>query len=289
MNFSIIIPTYNNFKYLKLTINSILKNSKFNHEIIVHNNANDKKTLKFLIGKKIKYTTSNRNIGLCTSVNLAAKKSTKEYLCYSHDDMYFLPGWDIYLKKEIDKISHNRFYLSCTQIEPREYKGGKINNHIFFNAGKFVENFNEKKLLLNFKKLKFHNLQGSHWAPHIFHKNLWKRVGGFSEEFNPGFVSDPDLNCKLWHFCNVRIFKGVNNSRVYHFGSQTTRKRKIIKKNNGRNIFLKKWKFTVEHFVKYYLQRGKKYNGPLKIIKNPSYYLSLFSSKLKSIILMAHE
>ena len=29
-------------------------------------------------------------------------------------------------------------------------------------------------------------------------KDLWEKVGGFSEEFNPGFASDPDLNMKLW-------------------------------------------------------------------------------------------
>ena len=36
--FSIIIPTFNNLDYLKLCINSIKKNSAFQHEIIVHVN-----------------------------------------------------------------------------------------------------------------------------------------------------------------------------------------------------------------------------------------------------------
>ena len=45
---------------------------------------------------------------------------------------------------------------------------------------------------------KFNDLQGSHWAPHLIPRDLWERVGGFSEEFNPGFASDPDLNMKLW-------------------------------------------------------------------------------------------
>ena len=40
--FSIIIPTFNNLEYLKLCLKSILKNSKFDHEIIVHiNEGND--------------------------------------------------------------------------------------------------------------------------------------------------------------------------------------------------------------------------------------------------------
>ena len=42
MQFSILIPTINNLEHLKICINSIKKNSKFNHEILVHsNNSND--------------------------------------------------------------------------------------------------------------------------------------------------------------------------------------------------------------------------------------------------------
>ena len=36
--FSILIPTFSNLKYLKVCIESIKKNSKFIHQIIVHIN-----------------------------------------------------------------------------------------------------------------------------------------------------------------------------------------------------------------------------------------------------------
>ena len=49
--FSIIIPTLNNLNYLKLCINSIEKNSFYNHEIIVHANIAKDGTLDYL--KKI--------------------------------------------------------------------------------------------------------------------------------------------------------------------------------------------------------------------------------------------
>ena len=45
--FSIIIPTYNNINYLKLCIESIKKNSNFNHEIIIHVNEGTDGTLSF--------------------------------------------------------------------------------------------------------------------------------------------------------------------------------------------------------------------------------------------------
>ena len=65
---------------------------------------------------------------------------------------------------------------------------------------------------------------------------MWDKVNGLSEEFNPGMGSDPDLNMKLWNQ-GVRIFKGINNFKVYHFSTVTTRKRNIIKRNNGKLIF----------------------------------------------------
>ena len=50
--FSIIIPTFNNLKYLKLCIKSIKKNSKFNHEIIIHINEGIDGTLEYLKDKE---------------------------------------------------------------------------------------------------------------------------------------------------------------------------------------------------------------------------------------------
>ena len=45
--FSILIPTYNNLKYLKLCLHSIKINSKFDHQIIVHVNEGIDGTLDF--------------------------------------------------------------------------------------------------------------------------------------------------------------------------------------------------------------------------------------------------
>ena len=46
--FSVIIPTYNNINYLKLCIKSLKKNSKFNHEIIIHVNEGIDGTIDYI-------------------------------------------------------------------------------------------------------------------------------------------------------------------------------------------------------------------------------------------------
>ena len=284
--FSIIIPTFNNIEYLKITLNSILKNSKYNHEIIIHINEGIDGSLEYIKNNKFKYTYSEKNLGLCTSVNLAAKLASTNYILYSHDDMYFCPGWDICLNDEVKKIYTEKFYLSASMIEQRS-------GHIQLDAGDSFNNFNENKLLSNLDKIKYYDFQGSHWAPHLIHKKTWNEVGGFSEEFNPGMGSDPDLNMKLWQN-GVRIFKGLSNFKIYHFGSVSLRKKKDLIVNNGTKTFLKKWKITPTFFIKHYLRGGKfvknkiisqKYIGPVKEVnKNFIYFFDLLKCKIKLLL-----
>ena len=274
MKFSIIVPTLNNLDYLKILINSIKKNSINEHEVIVHVNENSDNTTDFLKRNKILYTYSKKNIGLCRSVNKAAKQATTNYILYCHDDMYLLPDWDIVLKSEIEKLNSKYFYLSGTMIQ-------KTGADLILDSGSDFKNFDEQYLLKNYKNINMHDHQGSHWAPHLIHRDIWNSVGGFSEEFDPGDGSDSDLNMKLWN-SGVRIFKGLNNFKVYHFGSISMRKKKNIKKNNGTKTFLKKWGITPKFFFKFYLKTGSVYNGPLNEPSKPlSYFLGLMICKIR--------
>jgi len=276
--FSIVIQTFNNLEYLKICINSIKKNSTHNHEIRLHINDGSDGTLDFARMNNFFYTHSNNNIGLCSSINLIGSTVKNKYLLYAHDDMYFCPKWDDFLIKEVDMIGHDSFYLSGTMIEPKSA-------HISFDCGDSPNNFNENKLLDNLESLNFYDHQGSHFAPHLVNKKLWDSVGGFSEEFNPGMGSDPDFNMKLWNK-GVRIFKGINNFRVYHFSSTTTRKKINLKRNKGDITFIKKWGFSHKFFKKHYLKSKTLYVAPLSNPnKNFFYYFDLFLCKLKIIYL----
>ena len=277
--FSIVIPSYNNFEYLKLTIESIKKTSNLDNEILVHVNDDENFiTRNYLKDININFTHSDKNIGLCSSINLISKKISKDYIIYSHDDMYFCPGWEEPLLFEINNLDHKKFYFSGSMIETNS-------GHIEFDCGKNIGEFNETKLLDNYLKLNIDDHQGSHFAPHCVHKDMWFKVGGFSEEFNPGIASDPDFNMKLWNE-GVRIFKGLNKFKVYHFGSITTRKNKNIIKNKGDDIFLRKWGITTKFFKKYYLRSKTKYNGSLNYPKkNFFYFLDLIKCKLKLLLL----
>ena len=271
---SIVIPTYNNLDYLKLCLKSLKNNSSFNHEIIIHINDGSDGTLDFIKTNNYKHTSTDNNIGLCSSVNKAAKLASNKYILYSHDDMYFCPNWDRVLLNEVKSLNHDDFYLSGTMIEPNS-------GHIVYNFGIDPDTFNENDLLSKYKDINFYDHQGTHFAPHLVSKKMWDKVGGFSEEFNPGIGSDPDLNMKLWKE-GVRIFKGLNDFKVYHFGSITLRKKKNFTRNRGDKTFLKKWGFSTKFFKKYYLKSKTKYEGPLNEPKKTfNYFLDLLICKIR--------
>ncbi len=269
--FSIIIPTYNNLKYLKLCLESLIKNSRFNHEVIIHINEGTDGTLDFLKNENYKTTYSKVNTGVCVAFNEAAKKSTKEFLVLAHDDMYFCPNWDIIFNDEVKTIPKNSdFFLSGTMVQPFE-------SYINLDCGNNIENFNEKKLLSELPKIKFENFQGTHWQPSLIPLKTWNKVGGFSEEFSPGLGSDPDFNMKLWKI-GVRLFKGLGNCRVYHFSSLSLRKKAW---NNGAKTFLLKWGISIKFFKKYYLKSDKIFDGLLsEPTKNFKYYIDLLKCKI---------
>ena len=131
--FSIIIPTLNNLNYLRLCIKSLRVNSTYTHQIIPHVNIGEDGTVDFLKKEKIEYTFTKYNAGICEGMNMASKKAKKDFILYAHDDFYFCPTWDLTLKNEIDKIGHNKFYLSGIMMN---------NGPLKFDCGNSLETFN---------------------------------------------------------------------------------------------------------------------------------------------------
>jgi len=253
--FSIILPTWRNLNYLQLCVASVLKNSRYQHQIIIHSNETTKEINEWIDNQQIDHTFSEKNIGICYAMNAAVSLAESDYILYLNDDMYVCPDWDFYLLEEIKKCENEYFFISASLIEPR-YTG---NSSVCapFDFGNCTENFDEKKLLNDLAKIPANDWQGSTWPPSVVHRKIWNLVGGYSTEFSPGMYSDSDFSMKLWQ-AGVRHFQGVGKSKVYHFMSKSTGK---VKKNNGRKQFLKKWNISSSTFYKYYLRIGTPFLG----------------------------
>ena len=291
--FSILIPTYNNLEYLKVCINSIRKNSKFNHQIIVHVNEGKDGTLDYIKDSNLEFTSSDQNIGMPKALNKASKLSKKDYILISHDDFYYCPGWDEELINNVNSINHKNFYLSSTMVG-----AGQVE----FDAGQTIDTFDEEKLLNNLEKIKTINFQGTTKCPGLIHKDIWERVGGWSEEFSPTGGDDTDFARKLWEI-EIRIFKGLGKSLAYHFGSITTRKKDkslfTYLGSKGNKIFLLKWGMSINFFEKFYLKSGLDKNKKLIFtkhlgeLKNPNknfkFYFELILCKILYLFLIIQK
>jgi glycosyltransferase involved in cell wall biosynthesis len=256
--FSILIPSWNNLPYLKTCVNSIRKNSRYRHEIIVHLNEAKDGSRTWVEEQGLAYTLSENNVGVCYGFNAPAGLARATYLVLSDDDYYYAPDWDVPLWEEIQKLDSIYFCLTGTLIEhsPTQYPESIIAP---FDFGKTADSFDEARFLSEFSKIPFYDWSGGNWYPLVLHRRLWHLIGGLSTEFTPGMASDPDMMMKLWH-AGVRHYKGISASRVYHFGSKTTAR---VRKNNGNQQFLLKWGLSKSTFFQHYLRLGRPFNGPL--------------------------
>ena len=277
--FSILIPSWNNLPYLQCCVNSIRKNSKYHHQIIVHVNEGKDDTIAWLKAQHISYTHSQGNAGVCYGFNAPASLVKSDYLLLSDDDYYYAPEWDVPLLEEIKKLDHEYFCITGTMIEhsATQYPDSIIAPHHF---GKTVQEFDEEKFLKEYKSIPFHDWNGGNWYPLVMHRHLWNLIGGLSTEFTPGMASDPDMMMKLWH-AGVRYYKGVSESRVYHFGSKSTAR---VKKNDGNKQFLLKWNLSKSTFFDFYLRLGNVFSGYTQEPDEQEFKTKLKRDRLKRLI-----
>ncbi len=182
----------------------------------------------------ISYLHNEKNIGICYALNALRTLVETDYMVYANDDMYVLPNWDTALSREIESRPDNKWFLSSTLLQPHYWPNASV---IRANYGDSAQNFEEERLLAEYNQHPCVDWQGACPPLNVVATSMWDLVGGYSIEFSPGMYSDPDFVAKLY-MAGVRYFKGVANSRVYHFETKSTTR---IKKNKGEIQFLLKY------------------------------------------------
>ena len=158
--FSIIIPTYNNINYLKICLDSLKKNSKFNHEIILHVNEGVDGSLDYVKKNNFLFSYSEKNAGVCVAFNQAVKKATKKYIVLGHDDMYFCPNWDEVFYSELKKQAEDKDLCNLNVIGKMLYQGNYFDKNVEAaeNLFYFLSNKDYPEAQFNFSLLASKNL-----------------------------------------------------------------------------------------------------------------------------------
>jgi heptosyltransferase-3 len=251
--FSVVIPTWNNLDFLKLCVNSIRKHSQSAHEIIIHINDGSDGTLEWVKAQGIKYSHTEKNVGICLAVNHLVSQTSHDWVLYMNDDMVACPGWDTAFAQAIESSDTDLALYFSTMIQADNGKNPYIVKQDF---GSTPQNFDEPRLLQEYLSEAKGDVEGGESQPTLFHRKWWMMVGGYSLEFSPGMSSDDDLLMKFW-VLGCRHFRIIGSCRFYHFSCKSTGR---IRRNKGGRIFVMKWGITQREFKQHYL--GSLRTGP---------------------------
>ena len=114
---SVIIPVYNGANYLREAIESVIKQSYKQIEIIVVNDGSTDKgeteRIALLFGDKIRYY-KKENGGVATALNLGIKKMQGEYFMWlSHDDIFYPDK----IRYQVEMVLKEKVLLSICSYE----------------------------------------------------------------------------------------------------------------------------------------------------------------------------
>jgi len=238
---SIVILTYNQLEYTKLTIDSIRKHTKARYEIIVVDNASTDGTVEYLKAQKdIRTIFNSENLGFPAGCNQGMEIAKGDYIVLLNNDVIVPDNW---LEGLID----------CADSHPTIGIVGPMSNRI--SGYQLEQNITYKKIN------RMHDFAASYrrknrkkWyqSPRVagfcmlIKREVLNKIGGLDTIFGIGNCEDDDfcLRAGLTGF-KVAIAGDVF---IHHFGSASFGKdgnekyKEFIRKNES--IFKEKWGTT---------------------------------------------
>lgn len=135
------IPTKNNLRYLKNSINSIRENSSNEYDIVVFVDADNDGTIDWLNETGIRYTTNETDEpkGIAYGYNRCIEMAETPIVCMFHADMYMGKGFDTGILKYLKPLS----VVSGTRIEPPLHPDGL--EKIVKDFGMYPEDFKKEE------------------------------------------------------------------------------------------------------------------------------------------------
>lgn len=264
---SLLIGLKNNLEYSKSCYYSIRKNYPVAEIVFVSFGSSDgtDEWLNSLQDDNLVYFTSREEKTLSDTYNKAIEISTKDYVCFLHNDMVIGKNFLAEIGNSLEK--HNLVYYKV--IEPPIFAADK-------RLWKEIQDFGSDFETFRFDDFfQFENQQkkqeGAFTEDVSFFlaakKEILLKINGLDPLFRPMFCEDDDLILRL-RMSGEKTYV-CPNAMVYHFVSKTSRfseefqnKTKKIEENSLRN-FIRKWGFMNQSKVK------KKHNIGL-ILENPN-------------------
>lgn len=276
------LPTKNNLRYLKGSIQSIVENSQLPYEIVVYIDSDNDGTEAWLKqnAPEVKYTknTSSEYKGIAYGYNRCIEQSTGDVICVFHADMYMGKGFDINLVKHL-KLKN---VVSATRIEPPLHPAGK--EKIVMAFGMYPEDFDKKSFdaYVDETKLNKGNVTTRGiFAPWMTYKNNLTEIGMHDEVLHSYYEDSDIFQRMMLNGCDVIQSW---DALVYHFtcrGGQfqdgvekqtTDPKFHEMRGKSGRH-YIRKWQSWIQNDEYQHPIVPKKYNIGFVVtgVENPDF------------------
>lgn len=269
MKISYCLPTKNNLRYLKGSIQSIKDNSQLPYEIVVYIDADNDGTEEWLKqnAPEVKYTKNNSNEykGIAYGYNRCIEQSTGDVICVFHADMYMAKGFDVNLVKHLKP----KTVVAATRIEPPLHPEGK--EKIVKAFGMYPEDFDKKAFdeYVEETKVKKANVTTRGiFAPWMTHKNNLTDIGMHDENLH-SYYEDSDIFQRM--LLNGMTAVQSWDALVYHFTcrggqfqdgieKQTTDEKFHEMRNRSGRYYVRKWGSWIQNDEYQHPIIPKKYN-----------------------------
>ncbi|HKO78483.1 MAG TPA: glycosyltransferase family A protein [Flavobacterium sp.] len=240
--FSIIIPLYNKERHIENAIQSILKQTVSDYEIIIINDGSTDKS-KEIISKydseKIRIIDHPKNKGLSATRNTGIKNAISNYITFLDADDLWKPNYLQTIKNLISSYSEAHiFATNYDEVYPKT-------THKPHNGSEDLpENFNG---LIDFFKI---NLKQGIYTPSsvCWHKSVFETIGYYDEKIT--FSEDLDFNIRANLKFKLAYSTSIEMSYFMETDNQITRS-SILNKTLPDYDQYEKYCSTVPYLKKY--------------------------------------
>lgn len=252
---SIVMPTFNDMKFLNRSIKSVLKQTYENIELLIIDDCSSDGTEEFieklkLNDSRIKYFKNKKNSGAAISRNLGVSYAVGEYIAFiDSDDIWF----EDKLSRQIEFMIKNSYKFSCTFYNKIDAEGKDLNTIITYPSEVDYEkllknNCGNSTVIYNSKEL------GKIFIEDIKKRNdylMWLNVIKKSEKLycleevlsshrlRPGSISSKKFDLIQYHWKVYREFEKLNlmkSSYLVLYWSAKTLKNKMLQKRKLGSI-----------------------------------------------------
>lgn len=208
---SVCIPTYNRPEFLKLAIESVLKQTFSDYELIISDNASGDSTAAVISSfkdRRINHIRKEKKIGLVDNFNSCLEAATGQYITIFHDDDLMLPDNLAFKVEALDRNERAGMVHSNFHIIDKDGSITKKNAH-FLESQDCVETGSSflRKSLLGFNPVNPPSV--------VIRKECFDKLGGFNKRVH--FTTDLEFWMRIsMHYDVIYLARPLIKYRMDH-------------------------------------------------------------------------